>query len=76
MNSLTNKQIRELIKEFSPQPGYVLNLSRKQFEELVEDTVDIDISESTESNGNRLKHLLKTLSDEQVNQLVTAIRAV
>lgn len=76
MNSLTNKQIRELINEFSPTPGYVLKLSRVQFEELVEDTIDVDISDMEESNGKRLKHLLKTISDEQVDQLIEALRAL
>lgn len=72
---MNNKQIRELYIELSTKPGYVLNLSRKQFEEIVEDVLDIDISEQPESNANRLKTLLKSLSDDQCNQLITAIRA-
>lgn len=71
---MTNKQIRELFTELSPQPGYVLNLSRKQLEEIVEDVLDIDISEQPESNANRLKTLLKSLSDEQCNQLIATIK--
>ena len=76
MNQLTNKQIRELMNEFSPSPGFVLKLSRKQFEELVEDTIDLDISEQSESNGNRLKSLLKSCNDEQVDYLIAALRAI
>jgi len=76
MNSLTNKQIRELMSEFSPNPGFVLKLSRKQFEELVEDTIDLDISQQSESNGNRLKFLFKFCNDEQVNSLIAALRAL
>lgn len=76
MNQLTNKQIRELMSEFSPNPGFVLKLSRKQFEELVEDTIDLDISEQSESNGNRLKSLLKSCNDEQVDSLIAALRAL
>lgn len=76
MSSLTNKQIREHLAEFSSQPGYVLNLSRRQFEELVEDTIDVDISEQTESNANRLKSLLKSSTDDQVNALLVALRAL
>ena len=76
MNSLTNKQIRNFMAEFSPSPGYVLKLSRKQFEELVEDTIDLDISEQHESNGNRLKSLLKSCTDDQVDSLITALRAL
>jgi hypothetical protein len=75
MSNLTNKQIREILTEFSPSPGYVLNLSRAQFEELVEDAIDVDISEQTESNGKRLKALLKSCTDEQVEVLITALRA-
>ena len=77
MNRLTNKQIRELMNEFSPKSdGYVLKLTRAQFEDLVEESTDIDISDTEESNGKRLKSLLKTCTDEQVNSLITALRAV
>ena len=76
MNSYTNKQIRDLLKEFSPTPGYVLKLTRAQFEELVEDAIDIDISEQPESNGKRLKNLLKSITDDQVGALVGALRTI
>lgn len=77
MNSLTNKQIRELMNEFSPKgDGYVLKLTRVQFEELVEDALDVDISEDEASNGKRLKSLLKSSTDDQVQALVEALRSV
>lgn len=77
MNSYTNKQIRDLLKEFSPKGnGYVLKLTRAQFEELVEDAIDIDISEQPESNGKRLKNLLKSITDDQVGALVGALRTI
>lgn len=76
MNSLTSKQIKAHLAEFCPQPGYILNLTRAQFEDLVDDTIDIDISDMSESNGKRLKHLLKTCTDEQVEALVVALRAI
>ncbi len=73
MSTLTPKEIRELLLEFSPKSdGYVLKLTRAQFEEAT----DVDISENNESNGKRLKSLLKTCTDEQVNTLLTALRAV
>lgn len=76
-NTLTTKQVKELMLEFSPKSdGYVLKLTRAQFEELVEEVIDIDISENTESNGKRLKSLLKTCTDEQVSALLTALRAI
>ena len=71
---MTPKQRRDLIKEFCPQPGYVLNLSRKQFEELVEDTLDVDISEVEGSNGKRFEQILKASSDDQVTRLIAALR--
>lgn len=77
MSTLTPKEIRELLLEFSPKSdGYVLKLTRAQFEELVEEATDVDISENTESNGKRLKSLFKTCTDEQVSALLTALRAV
>ena len=72
---MTNKQIRVIMEELSPAPGYILNFTRVQLEELVEDVLDIDISEQPESNANRLKKLLKTLTDEQSALLITAIKA-
>lgn len=74
MNSLSSKQRRELINEFCPHPGYVLKLSRKQFEELVEDTLDVDLSEVEGSNGKRFEQLLKSSSDDQITRLTTALR--
>ena len=63
--------------EFSPKSdGYVIKLTRAQFENLVEEATDIDISDNEESNGKRLKSLFKTCTDEQVNSLITALRAV
>ena len=72
---MNNKDIRKLLAEFSNKPGYILNLSRRQFEELVEDTLDIDISEQTESNANRFKQLLTAHSADEVEDLLTALRA-
>ncbi len=74
MNSLTSKQIKAYMAEFSSSPGYVLNLTRAEFEDLVDD-LDIDM-QSTESNGKRLKHLLETCTDRQVESLVAALRAI
>ena len=77
MNSLTPKQIKGYMLEFSPKSdGYVLKLSRTQFEDLVEESTGIDVSENPESNGKRLKALLKSCNDEQVNALVGALRAL
>lgn len=73
---MNNKDIRKLLAEFSFKPGYILNLSRRQFEELVEDTLDIDISEQTESNANRFKALLTAHSADEVEDLLTALRAI
>lgn len=77
MSTLTPKEIKELLLEFSPKSdGYVLKLTRAQFEELVEEATDVDISDNTESNGKRLKYLLKTCTDEEVQNLISALRAV
>lgn len=76
MNSLTSKHIRAYLAEFCPSTGYVLNLTRTSFEELVDEVIDVDISHMSESNGKRLKHLLQTCTDEQVKLLVEALRAL
>ena len=71
---MNNKDIRKLLAEFSFKPGYILNLSRRQFEELVEGTLDIDISEQTESNANRFKALLTAHSADEVEDLLITLR--
>lgn len=76
MNSLTSKQIKSYMAEFSPSPGYVFNLTRVEFEELVDETIDVDISHMPESNGKRLKHLLQTCTNEQVETLIAALRTL
>ena len=75
MNSLTSKDKRNLIKEFSPSPGFVLKLSRKQFEELVDDTINIDLSTNGASNGARIKELIDNCTDEEITALLAALRA-
>lgn len=74
MNSLTSKQIKAYMAEFESSPGYVLNLTRTDFETVVDNTIDIDLSDMPESNGKRLKHLLKTCTDEQVSKLIHTLR--
>ena len=77
MSTLTPKQIKELMLEFSPKSdGYVLKLTRAQFEDLVEEATNIDISNNEESNGKRLKSLLKTCTDNQLNDLILTLRNV
>ena len=76
MNTLTAKDKRNLIKEFSPIPGFVLKLSRKQFEELVDDTIDMDLANNGASNGNRFKWLLDHCTDEQITALLASLRAI
>lgn len=76
MNSLTPKERRALLTEFSPSPGYVLKLSRIQFEELVDESTGIDISASSLSNGTRFKGLLNSCTDEQITALLKALRAI
>jgi len=76
MSSLTSKQIRNLMSEFSPKPGYVLKLTRIEFEDAVEAAIGIDISDEPGSNGTRLKTVLQTSTQEQVNDLVSYLRSL
>ena len=76
MNQLSSKDKRAIIGEFCPQPGYVLKLTRIQFEELVDDSIGIDISADSSSNGKRLKDLLNSCTDEQITTLLEALRAI
>ena len=76
MAQVTSKQARELLAEFMPQPGYILNLSRKQFAELVEQTTDVDIYDDEQSNSKRFTSLLYSLTDEQLANLVAALRTI
>ena len=76
MAQVTSKQARELLAEFMSKPGYILNLSRKQFAELVEQTTDVDIYDDEQSNSKRFTSLLYSLTDEQLANLLAALRAI
>lgn len=75
MNSISNIQIRRYVREFESKPGYILDFTRQTFEDLVYDTIGVDISDMPESNSRRLKHVLTTCKDEQVDKLILALRA-
>ncbi len=74
MAKLTNKQIRELLVEFSPKPGYILNLSRAQFAEIVDDTTLLDIYNMPQSNADRFKFILNNCGETQIADLLVALR--
>ena len=69
---MTNKKIKELYKIISPSPGYILDLSRTELEDLVEETTPYELSEHG-SNGNRLKELLVKHSEKEMYELVTKL---
>ena len=81
MSSLTSKQVRILLKEFSTKPGYILNLTRAQFEELFDVLeTDIDIlSDSYATHGDsvakRFRAFLETASDEDVQIILSELRS-
>ena len=69
---MTNRKIKELFKIISPEPGYILDLSRAELEDIVEDTTPYELP-SQGSNGNRLKVFLAKYSEEEMDRLTTAL---
>ena len=68
---MTNRQVRELFKEISPQPGFILTLSKNELADLVYDYTKLELeSYSTSSNAKRLEALLLTESDNITKPLV------
>jgi len=81
MSSLTSKQIRTIIKELSPKPGYILSYTRNQFTELFDELEDdIDIMDEAfaiygDSVAKRFKAFLELGSDEDVQHILDIVRA-
>lgn len=80
---LTSKQIKHIVREFELTPGYIHTssgpLSRAQFEQIFEDTLDIDILEPEfavlgNSVAKRFKYFLQTATDDQVDQILQTLR--
>ena len=78
--SLSSKQIRLILKELSPTPGYILNHTRVSFETLfdeLEPEVDImgpDFEVHGNSVAKRFKAFLELASDEHVDIILTSLR--
>lgn len=79
MSSYKGKALRALYKEFNLDSGYVLNLTKSQFEECF-DIVDIDIwdekySTKGTSKGKLLKEFIRLEEDDIVTLVLMEIRA-
>ena len=87
MSTLTGKQIRQLLKEFQPKPGYIHNpttqkpFTRAEFETLfdsLESDVDIlgeDFDELGDSVSKRFTHFLKVGTDADVEFITNLLRS-
>lgn len=86
MSNLTGKQVRQLLKEFQPKPGYIHNKStgkpftRAEFEELFDDLesdVDIfeDFSRLGDSVGKCFHCFLIDGSDADVEFIINLLRS-
>lgn len=72
---MTSKQIRKVMEKYSPKPGYILDLTRNQFEELFEDMLDIEVFDTYEgpSVGKTFKSFLKEASDTDIQLILNAL---
>ena len=72
---MTNKQIRQIKAKYETKPGYILDLSRKEFEILFEDALDIEVFEEYEgpSVGKTFTSFLKNASQDQINVIITEL---
>jgi hypothetical protein len=65
------------MKEFSPKSdGYILNLSRKEFEIIFEDTLDIEVFEEFvgPSVGKTLNSFLRQADDTDIQLILDELR--
>ncbi len=72
---LKKSEVRKIREYFSPQPGYILDLSKPQFAELLEDELGIDILSDEfngfgESSEKRLRSYLEIASPYEAGQLL------
>ena len=70
---MTNREIKNLYTVISLIPGYILDLSRTELDDMVEEYTPYELSE-TGSNGIRLKALLQKHPQEEMEPLISALK--
>jgi len=69
---MTKREAKKFVDSLSETsgPGYILNLTRVQLENLVYDLTEIELEQFTGSNAKRLLSLLTIHPDEVTQPLV------
>ena len=79
MGSLKRREVKQLLIEFKATQGFFLDLTNNEFEELFENTLDIEIYDDKyslrgNSKANRFQEFLRLESDELINKLLEQLR--
>jgi hypothetical protein len=75
---MTNREVKTLFTEISPNPGFILDLTKSELSDLVYDTVGLELEDYQslgQSSGKMLQSLLLESTDEVTNPLVAALKA-
>ena len=74
---MTTREIKKLYTEISPQPGFILDLTKAQLSDLVYDTTGLELEDYNslgKSSGKLLYSLLLESTDEITAPLVAALK--
>ena len=67
---MTPRQAKQFVNSISPSPGFILNLTRVELEDIVFNQTNTELEQFTGSNAKRLLNLLTIHPDEETQPLV------
>ena len=71
---MTKREVRVFMNQISPNPGYVLNLTKAELSDLVYDTTNLELEEyQGPSSGKYLADLLAKEPEATTKPLVNAL---
>ena len=73
---MTPRQAKKVVASFTTAPGFILTLTRSELEDLVFDTIEVELESFTGSNANRLQQLLEQTPDELTAPIITQLQKI
>ena len=71
---MTPRQARKLVAQVEPSPGYILDYSRNELADLIDDQFNYDLDQFQGSNSKRLTALFETLPDDEALAIISYLK--
>jgi hypothetical protein len=68
------RQARKLVAQVEPSPGYVLDYSRNELADIIDDKFNHDLDQFPGSNSKRLTALFETLPDDEALAIISYLK--